>query len=166
MNGTAVVLQRAKQRISVDLIARTSQNAAGVVAGEVVPQGGERAASLKMVPPEAPALRTVSPTCAVSSMVEDSPAVTVGCRVTAQGAVSQRHRSTKIIYPTAKVVAGDEVAAERPVYYQAIILGIVPDAAATATSRIATDGATGYGQISRVPTVPDATAICPRWSYR
>jgi len=40
----AVVLQGTKNRISVDLVARTGQKTAAIIAGEVVTKGADRAA--------------------------------------------------------------------------------------------------------------------------
>ena len=56
---TTVVLQRTKQRISIDLIARASQITGAVIAAEIISIRGDGAAVVEDVLTDAPAFRIV-----------------------------------------------------------------------------------------------------------
>ena len=67
----AVILQRTKQRIGIDLIARAGQITAAVIAAEIVSIGCDRATVVKDVFASAPAFRImleISTTLAVGSI--------------------------------------------------------------------------------------------------
>jgi hypothetical protein len=55
----AVILQRTKQRIGIDLIARASQITAAVIAAEVVSKRRDGAAVIEVFSPDAPAFRII-----------------------------------------------------------------------------------------------------------
>ena len=115
----AVVLEWAKHRISVDLIARTGQKSASIVTGEVITQGsyctpiiGDGSAGSAGFQDIIPKLRYRS------SLVEDSATVTSGSRVAAEGGVAHYQRLTITIpeIRDAAALAGG-VAADRTVGY-------------------------------------------------
>ena len=60
--GTAVILQWAKHRIGIDLVARRCQNTAAIIVAEVVAERGERTARVDDVcSPKSPVSRMVFP---------------------------------------------------------------------------------------------------------
>ncbi|PYJ48569.1 MAG: hypothetical protein DME87_12235 [Verrucomicrobia bacterium] len=142
--ASAVTLQRAEQRIGVDLIARAGQHAAAVIAGEVVTQGGERADVEDGSAGRASVHDGIPHLDYRSSKVVDRAAIIGGSRVAAKGAVLQYQRLTaiKIQDAAAAYAGGNGVATDSAVgYSRGPVKAEAAAAVVPATGRVITDGA-------------------------
>ena len=88
---STVIPQRTKQRVGVDLIARTNQKAAAVITAEVIAVRGDGGAVVDDVFPTAPALKIVFEISSSTGLPPYVDATSRACRVAANCAVSKVH---------------------------------------------------------------------------
>ena len=134
---STVIAQRIKQRVGVDLIAGTSQQAAAVITADVIAVGGDSAINVS---------RRVRIQDCVCNFHSTAGAAASSSRVAAHGAVDNHHTETAARDSAA--VSASRVAADRAVNDGQTRFA-TSDATAIGRGEVATDRAVDNGEVPR-----------------